>query len=180
MNSINMRLKDKPVLMTNSKITLIVFGFWIGLLLSASVIMELFLQDQVYSYRTFMVVVILSVTGVLSSAVSWWFFSPFGRSTYATSIILCLANIILFLIIGILVSYITLEAIPDILKPAQEAGHDSFEDIIKEIVTGALGAGFSFKTFGLPLLWPFGVISGITGTFIFVHINKMMNSRVPH
>lgn len=166
--------------MTNGKITGIIFGAWIGVLLSVSVVLELYLQGQIYSYRTLMIVLILSVTGIFSSAFSWWLFSKSGRSTYATSFILCLANIILFFIIGILVSYVALEALPEAFKATQEPGHSNIRMKLTEFILDALATGFAFKTFGLPLLWPFGVISGFTGTFIFVHINKIMNSTTRH
>jgi len=166
--------------MGNSKITFIIFGFWLGLLLAGSVVIELFLQGQVYSYRTFMLVLILFITGIFSSALSWLFFSRHGRSIYSKSMILSLANIVLFSVIGVIVSYITIVVLPDLLEPGIEPGHDSILDILMGIVLGTLGTAFSFKTFGLPLLWPFGVISGFIGTFIFVYVVKVKNSRARH
>ncbi len=166
--------------MDNSKITFIIFAFWVGILLAGSVVIELFLQDQVYSYRTFMLVVILFITGIFSSGLSWVLFSQLGRSTLGTSMILSLANIILFSIIGIVVSYVVIVVLPDLLEPGIEPGHDSILDILIGIVLGTLGTAFSFKTFGLPLLWPFGVVSGFVGTFIFVYIVKINNSHARH
>jgi len=166
--------------MDNSNITCIFFALWIGLLLTGSVVVELFLQGQVYSYRTFMVVVILSVTGICSSLISWWLFSHFGRSTHATSIFLCLANIVLFVLIGSAVSYVVIEVIPEIFETAQDADHGGFGNIFTEMVPGFLATAFSFKTFGLLLLWPLGVISGIFGTYVFVYINNKINSNTRH
>ncbi len=166
--------------MANSKITFVIFGFWVGLLLAGSVVIELFLQGQVYSYRTFMLVLILFITGIFSSALSWVFFSSHGRSAFGKSMILSLANIILFSVIGVIVSYITIVVLPDLFEPGIEPGHDSILDILAGIVLGTLGSAFSFKTFGLPLLWPIGVISGFVGTLIFVYIVKIKNSRTRH
>ncbi len=165
--------------MRNFKITFIVFGLLIGVLLAGSIVMELYLQGQIYSNRTLAVTLTLSITGVISSAFSWWCFSQYGRSTLTTSLILSLTNIVLFLFIGIMGSYIGLNVLPDLFKPGTEPDH-SIIDLLLEIPPAVLGAGFSFKTFGLPLLWPFGVISGGIGTLFFVYTNKMLNSRSHH
>ncbi len=166
--------------MNKSKITCVCFGLWIGLLLTGSVVVELFLQGQIYSYRTFMVVAILSVTGIFSSIVSWRLFSRFGNSPRATSVILCLANIILFVLIGSVVSYVVIEVIPEFFETAQDPGHSVLGGIFTGMVPGFLGTAFAFKTFGLVLLWPLGVISGIFGTFLSVHINSKINSSARH
>ena len=166
--------------MDNFKITFIVFGMWIGVLLTGSIILELFLQGQIYSNRTVAVTLILSITGVISSAFSWWFFSRYGRSIFTTSVIICVANSVLFFFIGILVSYLGLIVLPDLIQPGTEPDHSSIIDVLLEIPPAVLGAGFSFKTFGLPLLWPFGVISGGFGTLFFVYTHKMLNSRSHH
>ena len=166
--------------MDNSKITSIFFAAWIGLLLTASVVAELFLQGQVYSYRTFTVVAILSVSGIFSSLISWWLFSKSGHSSHATSIILCLANIILFILIGAVVSYVAIEVIPEFFQTAQDPDHSTLGNIFTGMVSGFLGTAFAFKTFGLGLLWPLGFISGFFGTFLFVHINSKINSIADH
>ncbi len=158
----------------------IFFGLWIGFLLTGSVIVELFLQGQVYSYRTFTIVVILSVTGVFSAIISWRLFSHFGRTTHATSLILYLANLILFVFIGSAVSYVAIDVIPEFYETAQDPGHSTFRGIFTGLVSGFLGAAFAFKTFGLLLLWPLGVVSSLAGTFLFVHINSKINSNDRH
>jgi len=179
-NKHKIRRIDKLVSMSNSKIRCIYYGLWIGLLLTGSAIVELFLQDQVYSYRTFMVVAILSVTGIFSSIVSWGLFWRLGRSSYATAIILSLANIILFVLIGAAVSYVVIDIIPEFFKTAQDPDHGGFGNIFQGMVSGFLSAAFAFKTFGLLLLWPLGVISGISGTYVFVYINSKINSSTRH
>lgn len=168
--------------MDNTKITCIIFGLWIGLLLAASVVMELFLQGQVYSNRTVTIVLIISISAIFSSAFSWHFFSQSARATLPATLILCLANIILFLIIGSLVSYITLIVLPHFFEPGRVENTEPFSliEFFTGIILGFLGSGFSFKTFGLPLLWPFGVMSGFIGSFIFVTLNKMLNSKARH
>ncbi len=168
--------------MSNYKFTCIVFGVWIGLALAGSVALELSLQDRVYSDRTVTIVFIMGVSGFFSSALSWRYFTRFERSILHTSLILSLVNVILFCIIGTFVSYIILIVIPHIIEPGTEGEHGAFSiiDFLMGIVLGYLGSGFSFKTFGLPLLWPLGVISGGIGTIIFVYINKMLNSSPRH
>ncbi len=166
--------------MNNSKLTSIFFGLWIGLLVAASIVVELYLQGQVYSYRTVIIVTILAVTGIFSGIISWGLFSHFGRSPHATSIILCLANVILFILIGSAVSYVAIEVIPEFFETGQEPGHNTFAGIFTGIVPDFLSAAFSFKTFGLVLLWPFGVISGLVGAFLFVHINNRRKSSAGH
>jgi len=166
--------------MNNSKLTCIFFGLWIGLLVSGSIVVELYLQGQVYSYRTVIIVAILSVTGIFSSIISWWLLSRLGRSLHATSIILCLANIILFILIGSAVSFVAIEIIPEFFETGQDPDHSIFRRVFTGVVPGFLGAAFSFKTFGLVLLWPLGVISGLAGTFLFVHINNRMKTSAGH
>jgi len=166
--------------MNKSKITSLLFALWIGLLLTGSVVMALFLQGQVYSYRTFTIVAILSVTGIFSSLISWRLFSHFGSSPHATSLILSLANIILFILIGSAVSYVAIEVIPEFFETSQDPGHSALGGIFTGMVPGFLGTAFAFKTFGLFLLWPFGVTLGFAGTFLFVHINSKINSSARH
>ncbi len=158
----------------------IFFGLWIGFLLTGSVIVELFLQGQVYSYRTFTIVLILSVTGIFSGMVSWRLFSHYGRTAHATSLILYLANIVLFILIGSAVSYVAIDVFPEFVETAQDPDHSTFRGIFTGMISGFLGAAFAFKTFGLLLLWPFGVLSGLAGTFLFVHINSKINSSACH
>lgn len=161
------------------KITSIVFGLWIGLLVAGSAIVELALEGQIYSYRTFSLVSILFISGVFSSAFSWLFFSRFGSSIFRTAIILCLSNLALFCFFGVLISYIVI-VLPHLFDP--DSGHKfwGIKDLLIGIFLGTLGVGFSFKTFGLPLLWPFGMLSGLMGTFIFVYADNMRNSNSRH
>lgn len=165
--------------MAKYKLTGGVFALWIGLLMAGSVIGKLWLENQAYSDRTVTVVLMLFITGVFSSALAWLFFSRFGRSTTNTSVILCLTNTVLFILVGTLVSYAVV-ALPHLMEPDQGHVSLSFRQLAVKIAYGYLGAGFSFKTFGLPLLWPFGVFSTLVGTFVFVYFNKMSNSRRRH
>jgi len=167
--------------MDNTGITSLIFGLWIGLLLAASVAMELFLQGQVYSNRTATIVLIISISAIFSSAFSWRFFSQSARAILPATLILSLTNIILFLIIGSLVSYIII-VLPHFYEADRVEDTEAFSmiEFVTGIGLGYLGSGFSFKTFGLPLLWPFGVISGFIGTFVFVTLNKMLNSKARH
>ncbi len=166
--------------MDKLKTRCIFFGLWIGFLLAGSVIVELFLQGQVYSYHTFTIVLILSVTGIFSGIISWRLFSHFGRTTHATSLILSLAILILFIFIGSTVSYVAIEVVPEFFETAQDPDHSTFKGIFTGMISGFLSAAFAFKTFGLLLLWPFGVLSGLAGTFLFVHINSKINSNARH
>lgn len=165
--------------MGKSIISCVFFGIWIGLILAGSTIIKLVTEDQVYSYRTLTIVSIILSAGFLSGLLSWMFFARFGRSVFKTSIILSLTNIILFCLIGTLVSYVVI-ILPHYFDPSQDHEAFSMKDFILGIILGYLGSGFSFKTFGLPLLWPLGTISGLIGTFLFVYFNKMYNSRTRH
>jgi len=165
--------------MGDFKFTYIIFGLWIGFLLAGSAVVELLQEGQIYSNRTFKSVLILFIAALCSSTLSWLLFSRFGRSNLTTTIALSISNSILFLFFGILVSYVVI-VLPIYFTSGPGLAHHSFTDLLQGIFTGILGTGFSFKTFGLPLLWPLGVLSGFSGTFVFVHINKMMNSSPRH
>jgi len=133
--------------MDNFKFTCIVFGVWIGLVLAGCVALELSLQGRIYSDRTVIIVFIMGISGFFSSAVSWRYFTRFGRSIWRTFLISSLANAILFCIIGTLVSYIVLIVIPHIFETSTDEGHGAFSIVgfLKRIVLGYLGSGFSFN-----------------------------------
>ena len=168
--------------MSNFKITYTAFGLWIGLVIAGSVALELSLQDRIYSHQTASMVSIMGITGFISSLLTWRYFARFGQTVFRSSFILSMVNIILFCFFGTLVSYVVIIVFPHLFGTAPKEGHDSFSiiDFLIGIVLGYLGSGFSFKTFGLPLLWPIGVISGSIGTIIFVYINKVLNSGPRH
>lgn len=159
------------------KATALYYGLWIGLLVTGSVIFELFREGQIVGERTIVVVSILSATAIFSAAISWILYA---RSTFAPILdVLYLVglNLALYCICGAAVSYLVL-ILPDMLVHIYEDGIGSY--ILHEIIGGFLGSSFSFRTFGLPLVWPFGAISGAIGTVLFVYINSWTKFDRPH
>jgi len=165
--------------MGDFKFTYIIFGLWIGFLLTGSAVVELWQDGQIYSNRTFKSVLTLFIAAVCSSAFSWVLFSRSQRSNLPATMVLAASNFILFLLFGILVSYVVI-VLPLFFESGPVLAHHSFTDLLRGIFTGILGAGFSFKTFGLPLLWPGGALAGFTGTLVFVTVNKKINCRPRH
>lgn len=165
--------------MYNVNTTSIVFGLWIGLLLAGTATIELHFEGQIYSHRTLTIITIMFISGVISSAVCWRIFSKTAQISMYKVLKLCLGNLFLYCLVGILVSYAVI-VLPGYFAPGAAPLSHSFTDFLYGIVMGSLGVAFSFKTFGLPLLWPFGVISGVIGTFLFVYINKVLNSHPRH
>ena len=153
------------------------YGLWIGLLVTVSAILELYFEGQIVIERTVVVVLILGTSGIFSGAISWVLYS---RSTFAAILkylYLGLLNLVLYCICGAILSYLILE-FPDMIVHIYEDGIGSYIPI--EIFGGFLGSSFSFRTFGLPLVWPFGAISGAIGTVIFIYINNRLKSRHSH
>ncbi len=159
------------------RITFIVFGFWIGFLLAGSTVIEFYLEGQIVSPRTMSVVSIIFLSGTISSALSWWLFYRSSHSFAKSCFILSATGFFLFLLFGVLTSYAFRE-INDLFEHGVELGE--LIDLPLTIILGVLGTAFSFKTFGLPLLWPLGAISGIIGTLMFVYVNKRVNFGTRH
>lgn len=145
--------------------TALFYGLWTGLLVAGSAVFELFIEEQVVLPRTIIVVAILSVAGVFSGAASGWFLYKPTRAVFMNFLVLCLANVALFFVFGAIISYLVL-ILPEQFDPYHNYTLGLHN--LWQFIGGFLGSSFSFRSFGLPLTWPFGAVAGAIVTYIFV------------